>query len=221
MSFPDESPLVLDTVVLLYFTLVDRLELLVDLAPKGLVTTAIVFDPDAGTLCEIGRARHFYEKMSIDPRASLDKQQKSQLAIARFDGVSSLYDEGRLTVVELTDSEVDLFSMLATRRTAQAAGIQREIDPGEASCLAVAIERSWILATDDTDALRVLEVIASGHRYERIRKLLIRAAKNGHISRITANEIHAEMRKWGFWDHTEPFSAVQPADQTGSSGCSP
>lgn len=41
--------------------------------------------------------------------------------------------------------------------------------------------------------------------YERIRKLLIRAAHEGHITPQEANRIHADMRDHGFWDTGRPF----------------
>ena len=42
--------------------------------------------------------------------------------------------------------------------------------------------------------------------YERIRKLLVRAAIEGHTSREEANRLHDEMRTLGFWDSGQPFS---------------
>lgn len=80
------------------------------------------------------------------------------------------------------------------------------LDDGEAACLAVAVERGWTLATDDGDALRVLERLAHDHPYERIRRLLVRAAADGLVTEAEANEIHEEMTRAGFWDRVRPFS---------------
>lgn len=215
MSSHDDVPIVVDTVILLYFALTDQLQLLDDLAPGGLATTPVVFDPDEAvphppsvdedTLCEIGRSRHFYTLESSDPRSTLEDQQQAQLAVARLSKVATLYGTGRLTVVDLTETEFSTFTSLATRHLAQEVGLRRAIDEGDASCVAVAIERSWTLGTDDADGLSALELLAPGHDYERIRKLLIRAGQQELITEASANQIHAEMRAWGFWDNVEPF----------------
>jgi hypothetical protein len=64
-----------------------------------------------------------------------------------------------------------------------------------------------VLVTDDTDALRSLEHHKWGHPFERIRRLLIRAAESKICTRERANEIHREMRHLGFWDREDPFPA--------------
>jgi predicted nucleic acid-binding protein len=71
---------------------------------------------------------------------------------------------------------------------------------GEAACLALAVERDLVLVTDDSDALAALEALRAGHPYERIRKLLRRAANSKLITRKRAREIHDAMRQAGFWD---------------------
>ena len=43
------------------------------------------------------------------------------------------------------------------------------------------------------------------YNYERIRKLLIRAAHENLITEDGANQTHAEMVSYGFWDSTCPF----------------
>jgi len=82
------------------------------------------------------------------------------------------------------------------------------LGPGEAACVAIAIERGWTIATDDADAFKVLDRLQGGqsYPYERIRKLLIRVADEGRISREEANRLHDEMCSLGFWDSGRPFS---------------
>ncbi len=210
VSSHDDAPLVVDTVVLLYFTLAGELELLGALAPHGLVTTSVVFDPGESTASEdarseIGRSRHFYEQLSSDPRAPVEEQQRAKLAVQRLSAVDILYQAEQLLVVTLSETELALFASLASTTSARAAGLRRALHPGEASCLAVAVTRSWVLATDDTDALKALAELAPQSGYERIRKLLVRAAEEGQVSETRANDIHSEIRGWGFWDNTPPF----------------
>ncbi len=49
------------------------------------------------------------------------------------------------------------------------------------------------------------ERLSPDHRYQRIRRLLIAAGKQGLCTEAEANEIHSEMRQLGFWDTVEPF----------------
>jgi len=210
VSSHDESPFVVDTVVLMYFTLVDELDLLMALAPDGLYTTPTVFDPDdaeasADAGCEIAATRHYYDQASSDPRLPAREQRRAEVAVQRVSAVDRLYQANKLHVAVLSDDEIDLFASLASTNSAQEVGLRRKLHPGEASCLAVAASRSWTLATDDSDALKALKKLAPQCGYERIRRLLIRAAVEARISEAQANRIHSEMRSWGFWDNKPPF----------------
>jgi hypothetical protein len=62
-------------------------------------------------------------------------------------------------------------------------------------------------AIDDNDALTVLDrrFGQGAYEYERIRKLLIRAAEEQLTSREKANEIHAEMKSVGLRYQGVPF----------------
>ena len=87
-------------------------------------------------------------------------------------------------------------------------GVRVPLGPGEAACVAISFERDWTIATDDSDALKVLKRLHRGRdfRYERIRKMLTRAAEEGHVTREEANRLHAAMRSHGFWDTGQPFA---------------
>jgi len=99
-------------------------------------------------------------------------------------------------------SERRLAARLQSRDGAVQYGLRVPLGPGEAACVAIAWERVWTIATDDEDALKVLDQMHDGctYPYERIRGLLIRSANEKLISTNEANEIHAEMRALGFWD---------------------
>jgi predicted nucleic acid-binding protein len=105
----------------------------------------------------------------------------------------------------MTDAERMTFARLLSSRQVGQMGLLAPLGPGEAACVAIAIAREWILASDDSDALAALEQLNPGHPYERIRRLLQRAANEGRVSRREANEIHREMIRLGFRDRTRPF----------------
>lgn len=47
--------------------------------------------------------------------------------------------------------------------------------------MAIAVERGGVLVTDDSAALRVLQRLRPQHPYERVRRLLLRAAAEGRV----------------------------------------
>jgi hypothetical protein len=77
-------------------------------------------------------------------------------------------------VIDMTDTELDVFQRLTAEQPDEL-GLILPLDPGEAACVAIAVERGHVLATDDADALRALHRLRPDHPYERIRRLLIRA----------------------------------------------
>lgn len=201
---------IVDTVVLLYFLLVDRFDLLEALIGTPVQVPFSVYDPDdprdsAGSAArsdltsEMRQAIRHYEAnaLSTNNRASLDR-------IARVD---ALHDEGRLVAVAMTDDERHLAAEVQSRDRTKQHGIRVPLGPGEAACVAIACTRGWTIATDDADALAVMRKLTSGTTfpYERIRKLLTRAGAESHLTNAAANAIHAEMRVHGFWDMTAPF----------------
>ena len=107
----------------------------------------------------------------------------------------------------MTPEELLLAAQLQSSN-ASAHGLKVGLGPGEAVCVAISYVRKWTIATDDADALKVLDRRHGGrnYTYERIRKLLVRATDEGHISREEANRLHNEMRALGFWDSGQPFS---------------
>ena len=62
-----------------------------------------------------------------------------------------------------------------------------------------------MLATDDLDALKALKSCGHTRPYQRVRKLLVEAAKSNLISRAEANGIHVQMKSLGFWGTQPPF----------------
>ncbi|WP_419837767.1 hypothetical protein [Candidatus Poriferisodalis sp.] len=211
-----EGTHVVDTVVLMYFLLVGQEGLLGDLLGRPLQVPVAVYDPAdrARThepasrpelLSEMRQVVGHYEAAATlaEESESPDHALESFTSIKRVD---ELYDEGGLVPIEMTRPEQLLAARLQGGDVAEY-GLKMGLGPGEAACVAIAVERGWTIATDDSDAFKVLDKLHGGpnYPYERIRKLLIRAADEGRISREEANRLHNEMRTLGFWDSGQPF----------------
>lgn len=207
-----ESPdAVVDTVVLRYFLLVDEIDLLLKLVGSPVAVPRIVYDPDESeetpedARSEITRSIS-YQRRAGDDRARGDRSRLDAAAnAARLAEVAQLHARGAIVVLDLQDHELDLVGRLTSPTSCKEFGLRFPLDPGESACLAIAVHSGLVLVADDADALRALEHHRPGHPYERIRRLLIRAADSKLCSRKRANEIHAEMRRLGFWDREEPF----------------
>ena len=204
----DESH-VLDTVVLLYFLLADEEELLGELIGWPFRVPFAVYDPEERAmplesspqpdlLSEMRQIVRYYDNI-----AASNGDTESLWKVSRVD---RLHDERRLVAEAMDPLEQRLADQLQGPYASQF-GLQAPLGPGEAACVAIAHRRDWTLATDDSDALKVLSGLSGDkpYRYERIRKLLVRAADERTITRDQANRIHAEMKAHGFWDSTCPF----------------
>lgn len=215
-------PTVVDTVVLHYFLVVDEVELLLDLLDKPVGVPRIVFDPDDdqgadAVVSELRQNIRYEERVAKEAvrsdgddstRELQDAQTRAETKAKRLRRIEDIVAGGRIDVLDLSDAERSLSDRLTSREPDPALGLLVALDDGEAACLAIAVERGWIVATDDGDALRVLDQIAPGHPYERIRRLLVRAATGGLVTEQRANEIHGAMTRAGFWDPVSPFPDV-------------
>ncbi len=204
----DESH-VLDTVILLYFLLADEEELLGELIGWPFRVPFAVYDPEERAiplesspqpdlLSEMRQIVRYYDNI-----AASNGDTESLWKVSRVD---RLHDERRLVAEAMDPLEQRLADQLQGPYASQF-GLQAPLGPGEAACVAIAHQRDWTLVTDDSDALKVLSGLSGDkpYRYERIRKLLVRAADERTITRDQANRIHAEMKAHGFWDSTCPF----------------
>lgn len=204
-------PTVVDTVVAHYFLLTRRFDLLLALVDAPVVVSRIVYDPDDdpdlsdASVSEITANVRYERRLARQPGTPNDVR---EARLANAEAISTLQryvEAGRIGVVDMTDSELDLFSRLTASPPEPGLDLVLPLGAGEAASVAIAVERDYVLATDDADALRALEALRAGHPYERIRRLLVRAAAEERITRDEANDLHAEMRDHGFWDAGVPF----------------
>lgn len=204
-------PAIIDTVVLRYFLFVDRQNLLRDLLGRPLRVPRIVFDPQEEPdlpelgMSEITRSIRVQATWAEDDKRSRHLRERAARNAERLRRVHALHNAGHLQVQDMTDAELVTFGQLVSVKQVGKMGLLAPLGPGEAACVAIAIARRWVFASDDSDALAALGQLNPGHPYERIRRLLHRAANEERISRSEANEIHREMLRLGFRDRTRPF----------------
>jgi predicted nucleic acid-binding protein len=97
-----------------------------------------------------------------------------------------------LTVITLTEEETALAASFSTR-----------LGSGERSCLAAAVRRQGLLATDDLDARRIAQqqnVPLTGTL-----GILVLCVRRGYLSREEANGLLAEMIALGYYS---PFDSL-------------
>lgn len=211
MSPPDAPRTVADTVVLRYFYVVDQADLLFELLGEPVVVPRVVFDPDEEentpelSMSEISRSIYVQRIRSGDKRRDTNERQLAEAHVVQLEQVAAHHSAGRITVTDLTDTETALFAKLASRGDPLKVGLPFALDAGEAACVALAVERKLVLATDDSDGLTAFRSLRPKGKYERIRKMLKRAGESDLVDRAEANEIHQAMRDAGFWDKGRPF----------------
>lgn len=201
---------VVDTVVLRYFLLVDQSGLLLRLLGAPFGVPRIVFDPDEGNVPEMARSEitrsvAYQQRVANDRSRDEEGRRTAAINAERLARIAGLHAAGQVLTLDLSEAELQILGQLTSPGGCKAFGLVFPLHPGEAACIGIAVTRDLVLATDDGDALRALTAMARGHPYERIRRLLIRAGNDGLVSASRANEVHAEMRRLGFWDTKAPF----------------
>lgn len=195
----------------MYFLLVGEEDVLFERAGRPLAVPRIIFDPDEeasvpdAARSEITQSVAFHRRAAGDPARDPETRLQATHNAGRLQAVHTLHAAGHVVVLDLDAPELMLVSSLTSPSGCHAFGLKFPLHIGEAACLAIAVQRHFVLATDDTDALKALRSINDKHPYERIRKLLVGAAETGQMSRERANSVHDEMRRLGFWDTERPF----------------
>lgn len=186
------------------------MDLLLDLLGDPIALPRIVYDPDEGdppdmATCELVRSIRYQRRVAEDPARDDRTRQVASRNADSLDGIHRAYADGSVVVLDLDDEEQRMMSSLTSPSGCAGYGLILPLDAGEAACIALAICRDLVLATDDGDALRALDHIDSSAPYERIRRLLVRAAKERRLTKAEANNLHRRMTELGFRDGTLPF----------------
>ncbi|HUG16218.1 MAG TPA: hypothetical protein VMM78_14535 [Thermomicrobiales bacterium] len=193
-----------DTVVLAMFVDAGRPDLLQALAGGLVFLTPTVLDPAqlppfAGpSLSEFGRGLYDAEQQLGDPLLARRAQRRTV-----FYGSAGMIWQP----VALSVGEVRLARYLASPATRQAARVidptfrALRIDPGEAECAAVAINRGWRLWSDDQAIVTLVRTLYPSCVVERLCGLLVRGVSEGLIGCAAAAHLYnavfkSELRLW-------------------------
>lgn len=206
----ESGSVVVDTVVLHYFLLARRCELLVQLLGSPLGTPRVVFDPEEGDIptaarSELTRGIAVLTRTAANEHQPDDSRRAASLKANHLSEVASLHARGLIQVLDMTRTERALAGRLNSREHTADYDLRFPLGMGEAACVAIAHERGYALVTDDNAGLRVFLRLRPDGRHARIRMLLQRAGESGLVDRAEANAIHRAMTGLGFWDRVLPF----------------
>jgi predicted nucleic acid-binding protein len=199
------EPTIVDTVVVNYFLAVGKFHLLRDLLGTVQVPR-VVFDPEdppgaeEEILSELRRGLIHHELRANDTSLSPRVRRRSTMVLTFFRDLDRLAEQGLLVPIDLTGPELALYSQFRDPKRAAHWSLLVPLGRGEAAALSIAFHRSWTLATDDADGIKVgTKLIPSFHPL-RIRSLLKLAVKKKLVSKDEARTIHKQMVEFGFWD---------------------
>ncbi|MGH8902783.1 MAG: hypothetical protein ACRDYA_14180 [Egibacteraceae bacterium] len=209
---------IVDTVIVQYFLLADAFDLLLDLLGRPVYVPRAVFDPDEphaaseadASLSEIGRNIRYEERLARSFGVPDEERDRARCNAERLRSLAQHVKPGEVEVADMTDAELALLGRLTSANPDPHLCLLLPLGAGEAACLAIALKRVYVVATDDSDALRALAQLRPDHPYERIRRLLQRAAGEERLFRADANRLHQRMQASGFWDRTLPFPNEWP-----------
>lgn len=205
-----EPRAVADTVVLRYLLFVDRLDLLLDLVGRPLLVPRVVFDPDEEDppdlmASEVLQSIRYQRRVTTDPARDEATRGTASENASALERMAGAYGPDGLRAVDMDAEERRLASSLTSPSGCGAFGLILPLGAGEAACIAIAVQRGLCLVTDDGDALKALRSMEPALPYDRIRRLLIRAADERRIMPVEANALHDRMRQRGFYDVERPF----------------
>ena len=216
MSLPDNSPIVVDSSILIPWSLAGKAELLVSVG--DMFTTDFVYDLNEISqldpliitktwgACDIAKDILHYRRQGSDPRLTDYWHRAAQTAADNLERLADHLIDNRLKIISLQEpQEIDLYARLTSQKRAEELGLVRSIGYSAASCVTVAYERDMILASDDKDAVRALKVLSHDHPSIGTQALLRRASQAGHISQQEANDIHLDIAYRGICDPNPPY----------------
>lgn len=213
---PNDPSIVVDASILIPWSLANKAELLVSVG--DIYTTDFVYDfnemsqlsPTKITkswgASDIAKETIHHRYRGSDPRMRDDRRRAAQMAADRLERIADLLIGNKLKIVTIQEhQETALYARLSSQRQAEDLGLTRSISHSAASCVAVAYERDMVLASDDRDAVRAMQVLSPDHLSVSTQDLLRMASQAGHISKQQANDIHLDIAFRGICDPTPPY----------------
>lgn len=218
MSFPNDPPIVVDSSILIPWSLVGKTELLVSIGDMS--TTDFVYDfnemsqlsPTTITklwgASDVAKETIHHRYRGSDPRMRDDRRRAAQMAADRLERIADHLIDNKLKIISIQEQdhqETDLYARLSSQRKAEALGLVRSLGYSAASCVAVAYKRDMVLASDDRDAVQALQVLSPDHLSVSTLDLLRMASQAGHISKQQAYDIHLNIASRGICDPNPPY----------------
>jgi predicted nucleic acid-binding protein len=203
---PAEPQVIVDTVVVNYFLVVGRFEVLRRVLGGAVQVPRAVFDPDEDAamrdeaLSELRRGLRFHQRRSTDLEAAPELRDRSKQALQYFRQLPGFAQRRHLVTVTLSAEEMRMYARLRSADYVKRFRLVAGLGAGEAAAVAIAASRSWRLATDDQDGIRVAQTLVPGFEPLRIRGLLKRGIDSGLLSASEAHAIHVAMLAMGLWD---------------------
>lgn len=195
---------VVDTMVLAMFVDSGHTDILAALAAGNLFVSPAIIDSDvmppfdSQPSAEFARGTFLFQDRQGNPLADVNYNRR----MAFYLEVNRAWKPVALSLAELQRQESFSSPTIweEARSTAPSRRIAR-IGRGEAECAAVAVSRGWTLWSDDAAIINLLAVLHPGHPVERISDLLIRAAREGLLSRPEAADLYNDVFKGtlGLW----------------------
>lgn len=205
-AFPEG--VVVDTVVVHYFTMLGRFRLLAQILGGVVQVPRAVYDPadeqlrDAAgqVLSELEQGRRFHRRRATNEDADARQRERSKAALPHFDALGEHVQAGRLVTLDLSEPELRTYADLRNRVITRQYGLLAGLGRGESAALALAEARGMRLATDDQDCIKVASARNKAFQPLRIRSLLGTAVEHGLLALTEARSIHLSMVGAGFWD---------------------
>lgn len=216
MSSSDNLPIVIDSSILIPWSLVGKTELLVSVG--DMFTTDFVYDlneisqlgpltiTESWGASDIAKDILHYRRKGSDLRLTDYWRLAAQTSADNLERIADHIIDNKLKIINLQEhQEIDLYARLTSQRKAEALGLARSISYSAASCITVAYRRDMVLASDDKDAVRALRALSQDHPSISTQDLLRMASQAGYISQQQANDIHIDIAYRGICDPIPPY----------------
>lgn len=192
-SAPPSEPILCNTTPTRYFAITDQIDLLIAVCGDTLRVPRSVLDPDedpdgpADLLSEIGASMRFYAKRAVGAEA-----------IERWFRLNDLRTRSNISVIEMTEQEMERFAELQSREIQRQFGLGARLGRGESAVIAIAEARGWVAAIDDWEAREVLHHVSPGTTMITSREIVRAAVYIGMIDTGEGDTLYQEMLDLGY-----------------------